>query len=239
MKVKYLIAASAVALIAGGSAQAADVVVAHTEAPAVAASAFSWQGFYAGGEIGGSWAQSKLKSRGNNQTYGSKVKPDGFIGGLYAGYNFEINGGDNIVLGAETDFLWNDVDDIGSKELGGFKYKTRVKQKWVGSTRLRAGYAVDRWLPYVAAGVAYGKIDTRLNRYDADDAFVSGGNKNKTRSGWTIGAGVDYAMTDNVLLRVEYRYTDFGKKTYDYGNEGSYRIKYNSNDVRVGVAYKF
>jgi len=211
MKAKYLIAASTLALIACGHAQAADIVHATVETPIAAAPAYSWQGFYAGGQIGGSWGEAKS---------GGKIKPDGFIGGLFAGYNFDA--GNNIILGAETDFLWGDV----SKSYSDF----RVKEKWVGATRLRAGYALDRWMPYIAAGVAYGDVQLKDK-----DINVS---KSKTMTGWTAGVGVDYAVTDNVLLRAEYRYTDLGKKNFALGGD-TYRVKYTANDFRVGVAYKF
>lgn len=228
MKIKYLLAASTAALIVSGSAQAADII--RSSEPVVSAPAFSWDGFYAGGQIGGSWGRSKGHAWNATDSDTMKAKPDGFIGGLYAGYNFDA--GNNIILGADTDFVWGDVKGTDSKD--GVKY--RVKQKWVGSTRLRAGYAVDRFLPYIAGGVAYGKVDSSVR----NDAGVTAFSKDKTRAGWTLGAGVDYAMTDNVLLRMEYRYTDFGKKTYYISNaDTNARIKYNSNDFRVGVAYKF
>ncbi|WP_208442595.1 outer membrane protein, partial [Bartonella raoultii] len=52
----------------------------------------------------------------------------------------------------------------------------------------------------------------------------------------TLGAGVDFAMTDNVLLRAEYRYSDYGKKKYF---KDTAELQYRTNDFRVGVAYKF
>jgi len=233
MKIRYFIAAATFAFIANTSAQAADIVRSYpaSATPAAAsAPSFNWQGFYIGGEIGGSWARSKVHAWDAwDYTRGVgfwSVKPDGFIGGVYAGYNFYT--GDDIILGIDTDFLWNDID--GTDTQAGVK--VRVKQKWAGSTRLRIGYAVDRWLPYFAGGVAYARI-----RGGMDILHYS---EDKTRAGWTIGAGADYAMTDNVLLRLEYRYTDFGEKSYYFADAGAnYRIKYNTNDFRVGVAYKF
>jgi len=232
MRIKYLVAASTFALVASSGAQAADIIHTNVDSSVVTAPAFSWQGFYAGGEIGGSWARSKVRAWDSTDGGTLSTKPDGFIGGLYAGYNFDA--GNNIILGIDTDFLWTDVDGKGGWSNDALTVEGRVKQKWVGSTRVRVGYAADRWLPYVAGGVAYSRINTSVNVADREYS------KNKTRAGWTVGAGVDYAMTDNVLLRVEYRYTDFGRKTYHINNaDTDARIKYNSNDIRVGVAYKF
>jgi len=241
----HLIAASALILLsAAASAQAADVVddTPPPEAPAAPVQpAFSWTGFYAGGTVGGSWANADTRTRvrrgDNTVTVKKKLKPDGFIGGIYAGYNFQVK--DNIVLGAETDFLWDDVENSKKLKLGDDGYtKWRVKQKWNGATRLRAGYAFDRFLPYVAAGVSYAEVKGLY----LDGVNKSGKPKDRTRAGWNAGVGIDYVppiLNDHIVLRAEYRYTDFGKKTYKVSDDARYRVKYNQNDFRVGIAYKF
>ncbi|RCL00169.1 MAG: outer membrane immunogenic protein [Candidatus Tokpelaia sp. JSC188] len=225
MKIKYLLAVSTAALIASGSAHAADIV--HASEPIVSASAFDWDGFYAGGQVGGSWARVE-----GDIVDGTSVKEklNGFIGGLYAGYNFDA--GNNVIFGADTDFAWGNVRGSFSKD----DVEYSVEQKWVGSTRLRAGYAVDRFLPYIAGGVAYGNISGSIRDVDAEESSK----KDKTQAGWTLGVGVDYAMTDSIFLRAEYRYTDLGKKVYYISDiDADTRIKYNSDDFRIGVAYKF
>jgi len=66
-----------------------------------------------------------------------------------------------------------------------------------------------------------------------------------TFTGWTLGAGAEYAATDNVLLRLEYRYADYGDETYRHTIPGggtstiSYTVDYKTHDVRFGIAYKF
>ncbi|WP_039760884.1 outer membrane protein [Bartonella queenslandensis] len=117
-----------------------------------------------------------------------------------------------------------------------------IKEKWSGATRVRVGFAVvDRIMPYVAGGIAY----TQLQVVDTLKAVEVGGaeiasaklsDKSKTMVGFTIGGGIDFAMTDNVLLRAEYRYSDYGKKAFV---EDGDKIAYKTNDFRVGVAYKF
>ncbi|AQX30694.1 outer membrane protein [Bartonella schoenbuchensis] len=54
--------------------------------------------------------------------------------------------------------------------------------------------------------------------------------------GYTLGGGVDFAMADNVILRAEYRYSDFGKQKFA---KDKLELDYQTNDFRVGVAYKF
>ncbi len=53
---------------------------------------------------------------------------------------------------------------------------------------------------------------------------------------FTLGGDIDFAMTNYILLRTEYRYSDFGKKEFkkDY-----LKLGYRSNDFHVDIAYKF
>ena len=57
-------------------------------------------------------------------------------------------------------------------------------------------------------------------------------------NGWTLGAGVETKLTHNMTARIEYRYSDYGSHTYDLGGTG-YRSSLNTNEVRVGLGFKF
>ncbi|MBN9046865.1 MAG: porin family protein [Rhizobiales bacterium] len=223
MNLKTLLLASTVALVAASGAKAADAVVAQEPAPVAVAPAFSWTGPYIGGQVGWGWAKSKF-SDGDSL----KMSPNGFLGGVYGGYNYDF--GNNFVGGIEGDVTYNDVH----KTLGDYA-SLETKLRWAGAVRARVGYSAGRFLPYIAGGVAFGDVK---NTVSAGALSVS---QSKTLTGWTAGAGVDYAVTDNVILRAEYRYTDFGHKNYDFGTNGlvSVRDKFKTNEVRLGVAYKF
>ncbi|MCI0999512.1 porin family protein [Ochrobactrum soli] len=228
MKLKTLLLASTVALVAATGAKAADAVIEQEPAPVVVAPTFTWNGAYIGGQVGYGWGKSDFS--GDLFTYGD-VKPDGFLGGLYAGYNFDL--GNNVVLGIDGDITYNDVSkgiDIynGDLAVGSFENKLR----WSGAVRARAGYAFDRFLPYIAGGVAFGNVK------NSGDIGGIGFSESKTLTGWTIGGGVDYAATDNLILRLEYRYTDYGDKDLDFGGL-SVNNDFKTNEVRLGVAYKF
>jgi len=224
---KYFFAVSAFAIMSA-NAQAADVVSYQAATPATV-SGYNWSGFYAGGQIGGSWNKVKANGKeidedGIEEPFRLKKNLDGFIGGLYAGYNFDL--GNKVVLGLESDFIWGDVNKkYKETDEDGEVDTYKIKQKWQGATRVRAGYAFDRFLPYLAGGVAYSK-------------YEESGDKIGTFTGWTIGTGVDYALTDNILLRAEYRYSDFGHKTIKDEDFRS-KISAKSNDICLGVAYKF
>lgn len=90
---------------------------------------------------------------------------------------------------------------------------------------------MDRWLPYVAGGGAFADLDQRL--------VGASGDFDATYTGWTLGVGTEYAFTDNMILRAEYRYSDFGTRTFEIPGARPLAIGLKTNDVRLGVAYKF
>ncbi|WP_455482127.1 outer membrane protein [Bartonella sp. B35(2025)] len=118
-----------------------------------------------------------------------------------------------------------------------------LKQNWVGTTRIRIGFAADRIMPYVAGGVAYTQLQdaisissssnkSEMEKVSSKDVV----DETKMMVGYTLGGGVDFAVLDNVIVRAEYRYSDFGKKKFA---KEKLEVRYKTNDVRVGVAYKF
>jgi outer membrane immunogenic protein len=208
---------STVAFVAlTGSALAADLP-SRKAAPAYIApvSAFSWTGFYVGIEGGADFI--------NNRVYDgvSTVNNDstaGLLGGV-VGYNYEFP--NKFVLGLEGDA----GGVLGAK-------KTHINgyndNSYFADVRARLGYAfAERTLLYVAGGVAFG---------DVKSGWVNGASYTDDRVGWTIGAGVDYAFTNNLIGRVEYRYTDLGRAWT--GNVGV-RTETDSSAVLVGLLYKF
>ncbi len=149
MKLKALLLASTVALVATTGAKAADAVIEQEPAPVVVAPSFTWNGAYIGGQIGYGWGKSNFD--GDLYSYGN-VKPDGFLGGIYAGYNFDL--GNSIVLGIDGDVTYNDVSkdiDVYNGDLAVGDFETKLR--WSGAVRARVGYAVDRFMPYIAGGV--------------------------------------------------------------------------------------
>jgi len=266
---KYLLAVS-VAVCGVSSAHAADIVPyessASYDAPVVATPDFSWTGGYLGAQIGSTWAKTDVNSfyrdpADNDLIFRHTPDPSDFSGGLYLGYNFVVGSQSGFVVGVETDFSWGSLDAASPYQnhdmtLHGFipgvdlVARSYVDQKWAGATRVHAAVALDRWLPYLAAGVAYAKVDSGMDGWlESGSVLIPGsafsqGNSD-TFTGWTVGVGSDYAVTDNLLLRLEYRYSDYGDKTYTYDLPGTgtdfvdYQVDHKAHDLRVGVAYKF
>ena len=225
MKRTVVLASAVVAgLFASSAASAADL---SSFAPVPS---FTWTGAYVGVQAGYSWGKSRFNVPAAGLGIGAK--PRGFVAGAYAGYNYQFEGSP-LVVGVETDFNYADIDDRNDVFFGLLQTKTRTR--WTGATRARVGYAVGRTLFYAAGGVAYAKREVRasvpLLGFSTRDT--------KTSVGWTLGAGVEHAITDNVIARVEYRYTDYGKDTF---NLGGVKVRGGSNHehrVMAGLAFKF
>lgn len=246
MQTKLILAAISSALLSGtlisSAALAADPVV-NTPIDYVSPT-FNWSGFYVGMHAGGAWGhqhdnQSEEFDSGDGSGDGSATNSsgdafdlDGFIGGVHVGHNWQ---NDSFVYGIEGDF---DVTSIkGGTDFnysGGPAGNIALKSDWQASLRARAGYAVDTWLFYATGGVALAHA-----KLSATDGETTVSDKN-THVGWTVGAGIEKAFTPNLLGRLEARYTDFGKKTYDLGDFGSsIRSDWHQVSVTVGLSYKF
>jgi outer membrane immunogenic protein len=184
---KIVAAASLFAMLSlVGTARAADLSV----------PSYDWTGLYIGAHAGYGFGSFDDKSFGPNNAH-----IDGFAGGLLAGYNHQIN---SIVLGLEGDASLTSID--GDNVPPGFIQDLDINSMF--SVRARLGVAIDTVMPFVTGGVAFADVDAL---HTGDTANVS-----KFNTGWTIGAGVEWAATDHIRVRGEFLHTDFGSKSYGF-----------------------
>ena len=238
-----LAASSLLALAAGGVANAAP------------ANTASWNGFYVGAVIGAQITGTNFALPGDTSDtlISNHDTNTGFIGGGVVGYNYQIN---NIVLGLEGDVIdanhsqravdctvyggcWSPAQDS-------FTTYNNLKEQVGGHVRVRVGIATGRTLLYAAGGYSIQgtRLDLTGDCYDPDNPAVPQlyhFSRSKTLSGFNLGAGVEQAITNHVILRAEYIYDDFGTQTYSGdGEEWNDRsLGVHSNNFRVGVSYKF
>jgi outer membrane immunogenic protein len=222
MRNKLLLGVAALAL---GSAPAfaadmpARVPVAKAP-PLVAAQLFDWSGFYVGALAGYGWGDSSHSEAlgGANGSFGA----DGWMFGGTAGFNWQSGAA---VFGLEGDLAWSDIGGSGGAAAGTLS----TNLNWIGTGRLRAGYAVDSYLFYVTGGAAWGDVEGSV-------AGVASGSD--TRLGWTVGGGVETKISQNWSAKLEYLYVDLGDKNL-YTATGPVNVSYNSHIVRLGLNYKF
>jgi len=229
MNIRPFTAAAAAAITLSSGVIAADFSVAPVEAPFYAAEpAYNWNGFYAGVNAGYGWAELSWLPSGS-----ATDDVEGVTGGVQAGVNYDLGG---FVLGAEADL---NITDIQRTVVTAGIASATIGLDYYGTVRARAGYAFNRFLPYVTGGIAYGRFDTELSI--AGLGVIVSDSENHV--GWTIGAGAEYAVTDNLTVRAEYLYGDLGTKSYDFVTpllvvaEGEARLTYQT--ARIGLNYKF
>lgn len=217
---KLVIAAAALALSTGSA------VAQHT--------GFDWSGAYVGAQAGYVWGDATAvypKDAG-----ATSIDPNGLLGGAYIGYNHQMP--NSIVLGIDADIAQADVSRTGHYVRSGITYNSTdsLKLHWSGAVRGRAGYAAGRFLPYLAAGVAFGRVNASSD--DINPNFV--GSWDKTYIGYTVGGGVEFAAASNIVLRSEYRYSDFGKYTFrKAASITEHTVNLKTHEIRIGIAYKF
>jgi outer membrane immunogenic protein len=205
---------AAVAALSTTSALGADLGVINTTAPSayMEPAGFNWTGFYVGLNGGYGWAD-----------YGGFTQPEGGFGGIQAGYNYDFGG---LVLGLEADLQLAALrEDIVFGDPGVSGY---IGLDYFGTVRARAGLALDRLMPYVTGGLAYSRAAVRVNNngveLESTDDFV----------GFAVGGGLEYSVTNNVSVKGEYLYANFGE-----GNLDGADYDLTAHAVRVGLNYKF
>ncbi|WP_455475941.1 outer membrane protein [Bartonella sp. B17] len=285
MNIRCLMTTSIIALASASAVQASDIMASEEDPAAIVAftSAFSWTGFYLGGQVGNLSSNLTIKPSEAADVLDKGITPklSGFMAGIYAGSNVDL--GNGLILGVETDAVWADQKDtkriatdieldavaasslrrdFSAAGINGYNLRGAIKdrsekdddftfkEKWSGATRMRLGFTVvDRMMPYVSGGIAYAKVQG-INEITVTEMKGPKGiavappqkasgivyDQTKTMVGYTLGAGVDFAVVDNIILRAEYRYSDFGKMKFE---KDAYEAVYKTNDFRVGVAYKF
>jgi outer membrane immunogenic protein len=220
MKRLFLALVSVAALT--GTAAAADLSrpmpQPYYKAPVVAP-AFSWTGFYIGLNGGGGFGRSAWDSTGSFNTSG------GLVGGTI-GYNYQIG---QAGIGLEGDVDWANINGT-TNNLCGLGCKT--KDSWLSTVRGRLGYAADRFMPYITGGAAFGDIKASTPGFAGAST---------TNAGWTIGAGLEFAVAQNWSLKAEYLYVDLGKLNcgISCGAAVTDNVSFTTNLVRAGVNYHF
>ena len=202
---KKLFALAALVVVFGGAAYAADLPYRKGEPVYVPPPpVFTWTGVYVGADLGYQWgtATTGIYSApggafsANLSNYGAY----GVLGGAHAGYNYQIN---QFVIGVEGDI--NGASYSGSQNVafGVAKVSTSTHENVEGSARGRLGYAWDRTLFYATGGPEIGSLQNTYSLVGTDSLY-------HTRVGWTVGGGLEYAITPNWSVRLGYRYTDYG-----------------------------
>jgi outer membrane immunogenic protein len=167
----------------------------YYKAPAAVPPAFSWTGFYLGMEGGYGWGHETYT---DNFIGGVSHSPQGGLFGGVLGYRYQIG---QFVLGAEGTAAWADLNDTVSA--GGISETFKTRSLYTATGQI--GYAFGQALLYAKGGWAGAYMNNNLT---APGILVASNSQDD--NGWTVGAGIDYAVLQNVVLGVEYDHMDLG-----------------------------
>jgi outer membrane immunogenic protein len=200
--------------------------------------AWNWTGCYLGGHVGGIWDDSEkwvVRTPGGaffGQSLGGH-DADGWIGGALGGCDYQFARG--VLIGFQADYGWGTAkgSHASAREIG-VTYHSEVKS--LASVTGRVGYAWDRFLGYVKGGGAWADVDHTASTTLLGTAYTS----SNTRSGWTVGGGGEYAITEDISVFLEYNYYAFGTADIAFAPRiaglptGFLDIEESANVVRVG-----
>ena len=237
MKKQFLCgaAAGAITIALVGPSLSADLPV--KARPFAPPALYNWNGFYIGGHVG--WGRTKFNGTWFGDT-ATTVFPgqhlDGVLGGVQVGYNWQVN--NTFVLGLEGDVSFLDwKSDTFFSPTDGGEDNISAKLNMLASIRGRLGIAYDRTLFYATGGLGY--AHGKVHAFDVggpptafDDHF--------SKWGGVVGGGVEYAITNNWLARVEGLYYFFKDSKTFVGPDDSALLEIkDAAVVRVGLNYKF
>jgi outer membrane immunogenic protein len=223
----------AIAVAIAGSAVAADLRPPPVYLPP--APIFTWTGLYTGAQIGYVWGSDPIEVDASDSTSFFNTQPSGVIGGFHLGYNLQIA---QYVAGIEGTVDGSSLSGTRVSD-SGVSMGTRTDVQ--GSIRARLGVAFDRVLIYATGGAAFAGF---TNNYEFSGPIFLAETDSRTRAGWTVGGGLEYAVTNNWSIGAEYRYSDFGHivdfpfSTLTLGTV-LFSHHLTDNQVQARLSYKF
>jgi len=220
----------------------------YAKAPVVAAPVYDWTGVYVGAFGGYGFGNHNVNNANGPNSAAANFTANynsqgGFAGGE-VGYNWQSG---NYMVGVEGDLFWSGIrgNDGAQFLAGAFPGVTAIDAddlRWAGTLRVRGGIAVDRLLLFFTGGYAFGDIQhTNTDPVNGIDRFTVHAN------GLTAGGGIAYALTPNLIGKIEYRYYNFN----GYNRPGipptgltangqlPYTTESTYSTVAVGLDFKF
>lgn len=223
MNKTVLLLAAGVSALAISSASAADLIIDTPVEAGVVQASGNWDGAFIGVFGGYAWGETSADDAPAGTPF---PEPAGWLLGVNAGANFTLDNG--IVLGVVGDIAWADLTDTLVQPPFGSITSTI---DWQGSLRGRVGFDGGAFLPYLTAGLA-------VAHNNLEAVGLGAGEDDATHVGWTAGAGVEFAATENLSVDLAYRYSDYGNAEYTTGG-GTGELHLKAHQVTVGLNWGF
>ncbi len=254
-----LLGVAGLALTAAAPALAADFPI-EMPAKATFQQRFTWTGCYMGVHAGGAWTQTSgtdpllliqdndvLGAPGNTVgTTTANVRQSGAVIGGQIGCDYQFS--PNFVVGIEGGASGSTLKgstvvplQLAAGALPGEAAVVRVATDFIPTLTARVGYAADHWLFYAKGGAAWA-----YNKYSVTGTFLGtpfDAEGLGIKTGWTVGAGVEWAFADDWSARFEYDYYDFGNQTVTMNDAangfiGPMSYRQTAQAVKLGVNFR-
>jgi outer membrane immunogenic protein len=142
-----------------------------------------------------------------------EAKPDfaGYLAGVQAGYNYQSG---RFVWGVEGNVNLSNARGAEMAQNGfyGTGYYTDLEA--LGSLTMRLGYTWERALFYAKGGWAFGQIKEGEHLDPTQARDWPSTSTTRWANGWTLGGGMEFALTERWSAKAEYMHYDLGKQTY-------------------------
>ncbi len=248
MTFRATVLGAAASILAFGVASAADLPSYKAPPPPPPPVVFDWSGYHIG--VSGGYAGGSASYTSNIQTFGvaplvawnavpSSAGTSGYIVGFQSGANWQLP--NNVVVGYESEFNYSDTgSNSGSTGLYGGSLHSNLR--WLGAERLRFGYAFGRVLPYITGGLSYGQV--HANGVDSVGGFLFPTSASNWQAGWNVGAGIEWAVFNNVSVKAEYLYSSLQRHAWrgESASPGAFRTfqgnGFDTHIARIGLNYQ-
>jgi len=256
----------------GGSALAADLPYkAPVKADPAAATVFNWTGCYVGGHVGGGWGIRDISRPSgfilpptnplftflNGTPFGvnslnESVSASGLLGGAQAGCKYQFT--QNWVIGFEGEYSRTQLTgdrQVSLTPIPFFQSVTmpanlHVQTDWIASATATLGYSLNGLLLYGKGGAAWArnKYGIALGTPEDPDLPQASFLAQDRRSGWTVGAGVEYPFANHFSTKLEYDFYDFGSRNLLFADQmspslGGVDVRQRIHAVKLGLNYFF
>jgi len=231
-------------------APAADIPVrpSYQPAPAPVPIPFTWTGCYIGGHVGGGWGTKTWSDlAGDDFSDNASYNVNGIVGGVQGGCDYQFMGpwfGSPWVVGIEGKWTWTDMKGSGALPFEAVTENSifDTKVHWIATLTGRLGLAAfERGLIYVKGGGAWARERHTLTEVEVDTLERASVSLDVSRTGWTIGTGIEWAFAPNWSAKLEYNYLDFGSKDVFFFPlaENQSSVDQRIHTFTVGLNYRF
>jgi outer membrane immunogenic protein len=210
---------------------------------------YDWSGIYGGVNLGGGLLEDLITTTTATALEPAGIKtrlsPFSVVAGAQAGFNYQIQ---QVVLGAEGTFSWSNISgtQVTPSLLPTFSQTSTSTPRWYATATGKIGFAANDFLYYAKGGAAWMGVNN-TQTVSAGAGNVSSQTIVNTRTGFTVGGGIEFGMTENLSVRIEYDFLDFGTKNYTFANLNTapaplvlpVSIQSNTHLFLTGLNYRF